>query len=499
MNDYDQLWAAFYSSHSYVEGLLKIYVCGPMPFLDLAMAKYFFCLCCLYPLALLWRLIPASATLKHAINLFIGLWIAIFVGGKGIVINLGSSLAVYLVMLVLPSNIGRWVGLTLAFSLSSFGHLYRLRYSYMAFTLDFTLIQMLMTLKLVMYCFDIHDGGRPPYQIEKNRHAKTYLLHETPSLLAYLGYIFFFPCLLVGPMHPFREYRDFITGEMFGNLGHVPRGATRQGLLRLAGCMFWLPIYIVSFYYNIEYTYKPEFMLWSFPARAAYMMATAFLFRPLYYYVWLAVEGALLIMGYGYNGHDPATNKYRWNRASNVQVFAIELAQHPLELPAIWNISTGKWLKYYFYARLMNAGYKKLANPVTFAVSALWHGFYPGYYFLFAFGPIFTWMNAMARKKLNPRFLGTPLEGLYRLFCLCGTWFVVTYLIASFLTLNWANTIKMYSSVNYFGHLAIAAFAVFLLLLPSPRVKVEGSNGNFNGTTSNSHNGSTNGKETKFE
>jgi len=40
-------------------------------------------------------------------------------------------------------------------------HIYRLQYSYMKFTLDWTLIQMLLTQKLTMYCFDIHDGTQP--------------------------------------------------------------------------------------------------------------------------------------------------------------------------------------------------------------------------------------------------------------------------------------------------------------------------------------------------
>jgi lysophospholipid acyltransferase len=478
MADLDYLWSYVYYTHSQVERFLEITVTDPYPFLDLPKAKYFFCLCALYPLAYLWRLLPMSSpTLKHVVNLVVGLWFAIFVGGKGIVINLGAALAIYMTMLILPSHVGRWIGLLIAFGLSSLGHVYRFYYSYMAFTLDFTLVQMLMTLKLVMYCFDIHDGSRPVHQIDKNRHAKTYLLRETPGLLPYLGYMFFFPSLLVGPMHPFREYRDFISGEMFGNLGRIPRGATRQGLIRLAAALFWLPVYIFSFFYNIEYTLTDEFLAWPFVARAAYMIATAFLFRPMYYYVWLAVEGALVTMGYGYNGHDPETNKYRWNRASNVRVLAFELAQQPLELPAIWNIATGRWLKYYFYARLVNAGYKNLANPVTFAVSALWHGFYPGYYFLFAFGPILTWMNGLARKKLNPRFLGTSLEGLYRFCCVLGTWFVTSYLIASFLTLNWENTLKMYGSVNYFGHIAIAVFAVFLVVIPAPHKESEDEKG----------------------
>jgi lysophospholipid acyltransferase len=71
-----------------------------------------------------------------------------------------------------------------------------------------------------------------------------------------------------------------------------------------------------------------------------------------------------------------------------VKIGAMEFATAIDHMPLNWNIFTGKWLKYYFYTRLLSAGWKRMANPITFLVSAFWHGFYPGYYMLFAFGPL---------------------------------------------------------------------------------------------------------------
>lgn len=50
-----------------------------------------------------------------------------------------------------------------------------------------------------------------------------------------------------------------------------------------------------------------------------------------------------------------------------------------------WNKGTNRWLRSIVYER---AKYNKLM--FTYSLSALWHGFYPGYYITFANGAFFT-------------------------------------------------------------------------------------------------------------
>jgi lysophospholipid acyltransferase len=55
-------------------------------------------------------------------------------------------------------------------------------------------------------------------------------------------------------------------------------------------------------------------------------------------------------------------------------------------LYANWNMMTSSWLKHYVYIRILRKQTKKSeAMPIiaTFAVSAVWHGFYPGYFIFF--------------------------------------------------------------------------------------------------------------------
>lgn len=49
-----------------------------------------------------------------------------------------------------------------------------------------------------------------------------------------------------------------------------------------------------------------------------------------------------------------------------------------------WNCGTNRWLRTIVYERVS----QKYGTVLTFALSAVWHGFYPGYYVTFATGAL---------------------------------------------------------------------------------------------------------------
>lgn len=58
-----------------------------------------------------------------------------------------------------------------------------------------------------------------------------------------------------------------------------------------------------------------------------------------------------------------------------------------------WNIGTNRWLREIIYERVS----KRHGTLLTFCLSALWHGFYPGYYVTFASGAVLV----MAARIVN--------------------------------------------------------------------------------------------------
>merc|ERR1711879_931852 len=66
-----------------------------------------------------------------------------------------------------------------------------------------------------------------------------------------------------------------------------------------------------------------------------------------------------------------------------------------------WNIQTTYWLRHVVYERAP----KKYATALTFGLSAVWHGFFIGYYFLFSFAHFITLAHRKIQKQLN---ISTP-------------------------------------------------------------------------------------------
>jgi len=73
------------------------------------------------------------------------------------------------------------------------------------------------------------------------------------------------------------------------------------------------------------------------------------------------------------------------------------------------------WLKYYVYMRLLNRNKKGVQIvPIisTFVVSAIWHGFYPGYYMFFISSGLMDYSFKLG-SKLWILFDGKPWMPVY--------------------------------------------------------------------------------------
>ena len=92
--------------------------------------------------------------------------------------------------------------------------------------------------------------------------------------------------------------------------------------------------------------------------------------------------------GLAFNGYDKETGKPKFDRVQSVNLTDHELSCTVKDLIITWNMSTAKWLKHYVYLRLLPNDRSKKANTAkatlfTFVASAVWHGFYPGFYIFF--------------------------------------------------------------------------------------------------------------------
>jgi len=350
----------------------------------------------------------------------------------------------------------------------SISHIYRMYTDYMGWTMDFTGPQMLLTLKLTTFAFDYHDGQIQRIKIPHHDMA----LSKFPSLLEFYGFVYFFCGFLAGPAFNMKEYLDFIDGTLFKD---APKGKMPSPFLAMAkklGATLLIAVgVIMNGKYSLYYARQEEFYAHTLLYKCGYLWLGAFLARFPYYFAWTLSEGSCILAGIGFTGYKDG--KAVWDRATNCKVLQLETAQNFRAITEAWNIRTDRWLKHYIYERV------QWGNPVaiTFATSAFWHGFYPGYYLSFMTAALITQNARLIRRNLRSRFVEadgvTPKAGkqIYDLVSTVVSSWTLNYTMTPFMLLGWDYSVKAWATVFFAGHLANIAVYAALTILGAPRIK----------------------------
>lgn len=76
----------------------------------------------------------------------------------------------------------------------------------------------------------------------------------------------------------------------------------------------------------------------------------------------------------------------QFNSPNTNYYFTLQFSTNIRDAINSWNCGTNRWLRMIVYERVP----KKYGTILTFTLSAVWHGFYPGYYLTFATGAVFV-------------------------------------------------------------------------------------------------------------
>jgi len=217
--------------------------------------------------------------------------------------------------------------------------------------------------------------------------------------------------------------------------------------------------------FSLLYCRNTEFFNHSFLYRVFYVWLGTSLCRFPYYFAWLLSEGSCVLAGVGYGGMKNGVPQ--WDRATNCRVIGLEAAQNFKEVTENWNIRTDHWLKHYIYARVPFANV-----AMTFLTSAVWHGFYPGYYMSFMSASLVIQEARAIRRNIRPWFLKedgvtpAPSKRFYDIVCTIATSFTLNYVMTPFMLLSLECSWKVWLSIFFVGHIlnglvfVLAAFVI---------------------------------------
>uniref|UniRef100_A0A8C6DUE6 Membrane bound O-acyltransferase domain containing 1 n=1 Tax=Moschus moschiferus TaxID=68415 RepID=A0A8C6DUE6_MOSMO len=165
--------------------------------------------------------------------------------------------------------------------------------------------------------------------------------------------------------------------------------------------------------------------------------------------------------GFGFSGVDKNGN-FSWDLLSNLNIWKIETATSFKMYVENWNIQTATWLKRVCYERV-----PWYPTVLTFILSALWHGVYPGYYFTFLTGILVTLAARTVRKNCRCYFLSSKaLKVVYDVVTWAVTQLAVSYTVAPFVMLAVEPTISLYKCMYFYLHIVSLLIILFLPIKP---------------------------------
>jgi lysophospholipid acyltransferase len=110
-----------------------------------------------FPLAGFLRILP-SKDLKHLYSLLVGLFLAQWIFGADWFHFFITSTVTYLLCAIVPKKYVHIVVFVWAMGYMTGAHVYRMYVSYMSGIFDFTGTQMVLTMKLTSFAYNLYDG-----------------------------------------------------------------------------------------------------------------------------------------------------------------------------------------------------------------------------------------------------------------------------------------------------------------------------------------------------
>ena len=433
-----------------------------------------------YPLGLIMLMLPYGKV-KHLFSFLLGCFLLQFTIGLQWIHQLITSICVYIMLLILPPKISKTVVPIFLMIYVSAGHIHRQYINYLGWELDFTGAQMVLTMKLYSLAYNLYDG-HVLARGKDNRASKKcadVAVEKLPGIIEYLGYTFCFATVLVGPAYEYKAYAGACDGSKIYDKNGKPRGPIPGWFLPTLKpflvSVFCLGAFVVG---NAKFPLldpkdsqnfvpvllRPEFLAQSWWYRYAYSWFALFCIRHRYYFAWKNSEGASNIWYAGFDGFDKEGNALGWDSSSNIDIWDFETAPNVKILSAAWNKKTANWLAKYVYIR---TGGSLVA---TYAMSAFWHGFYPGYYLFFLSVPLLTYCERVGRIKLNPRFCKSGKKwSVYGILTILSTSLMVQYMVLPFQLQSLSWSIACWRSHYFFGHILPLVFYIVVSTMSTPK------------------------------
>lgn len=426
--------------------------------------KYFLCFILSFPLALLLRTnlgyVKTSARVRDGYCAAVGILFCVMCFDLGAIFLLLYTFLCYTILYLIRREVVQWYTVAFCYIYVSSFHVYRIVYNYGEYNMDLSFPLMVMMQRLTYVAFSYHDGGRNEEELSQDQ--KDNSIATRPSLIEYFGYVFSFYSVLTGPTCTYVQHNDMITGrnieKHLAQEEKLPSNTLVIATKVLKGGIF-LSIGMIIGSYDLDEMILHDQSL-SFLVRLMYITIFCFSKRCMYYFVWMTIESISNITGLGFGGFDDL-GVPKWDLVTNIDVYGYEFGTFSQRF-VIFNRLTVKWLQRVFYERFSD----RYKYWLTFVMSLLWHGFYPGY-FLFYIG-VLTGIEASRKTKQISTLPIMKSSKLLRMIYNIVTFIGITIMF-DFCQMSFVYLVhdKVYTVWKYYYFTPLIASAMIILCFPS--------------------------------
>jgi lysophospholipid acyltransferase len=421
-------------------------------------------------------------TMRRAFSLFFGLSINFFVFGSCAFCMLSVNLFVYLMMICCPSKY-QHIGVFLIAGLGLAGaQWHKMIYDYGMNGLNLPITMMFNYCRISSLACCIKDGTvisaarkakgddvtrKIPHSelgVDLKRRELKYAQEDVPTLFEFLSYLYFVGSCISGPWFEFGDFNDLIKRQ--GEFKDVPSTWKKSLMIYLEA---WLCVFIgivlgkvlnKDYYVSEEFAAKP--LYWKI--YLIYFFGRVVMYKT-YLVGWCLMDLGPIASGLSFNGYDEEGNA-KFDRVRSMNHWKLITATNVKTIIETWNISAHAWLKHYVFLRQLENGKRGQSNImatwITFMVSAIWHGFYPGYYYFFFWVALFDYHCKLVIQVFGkvpiPQIISAPLACIW---CFYG----ISYFGMSFVFLGISKYQQAFAEVYYWLQIVIAVTLPILILI----------------------------------
>jgi len=185
---------------------------------------------------------------------------------------------------------------------------------------------------------------------------------------------------------PFYEYKDFqMYMKSQSHYAKIPSTVVPT-LMRVKDLALFIGVQsVLAAHFKHSFMLTDEFAQFNIGWKMIYFLGNMWLRMATYVIGFCFMDCGILASGLAYSGAKDGEDHF--DAVRNVNIKVLVFTNKVKYFLSCWNISVHEWLKNYVFMRMLPTGTRgkgiAKASFMSFMVSAIWHGFYPGFFSFF--------------------------------------------------------------------------------------------------------------------